>query len=135
MQDGLHVAQFGRLIAARHEAFYDGACGGSADHPDPLACEKEITLSWRCSLHVDSSAIHWQMNRLVTLPDLLDKVHIVIKSLNNSTMALNRVARPFVEMYVDFSRTQETQNEAEVCWRLLGVRENLLPDIARVNPL
>lgn len=134
VQDGLHADQFGRYMAARHALFYQHLeeVNGSED---ALIAEKDIQLSWRCTLHVASSAIHWGMKPYVPTPTTLDDIHIAIKSLINSSLSLFEVVEPFVLAHVQFCRESSAEIASYVVtvWKWLGVPDKMIDEVVEMD--
>ena len=101
VQDGLHSDQFGRRQAGRHALFYEMLYGDIGS--DPSAEERGIVLSWRCSLHVASSAIHWGQLGFAPSPTTVDDIHIGINSLRNSSLTILELVDEFARERVRFS--------------------------------
>ena len=133
VQDGHHANQIGRYMAGSHAVFYDYIFDVD-EEGDPLAREKDMVLSFRCILHVASSAIHWGM-RAFADKTTLDDIHIGIASLRNSSLSILAVADDFVREFVEFDREPSEDAEGvELFWRLLGVKEKMLRDVCDLDP-
>ena len=133
VQDGLHSDQFGRRQAGRHSLFYDMLYDDMGS--DPLAAQKDIVWSWRCTLHVARCAIHWAMTFARPLPTTLDDIHTAIKSLQNSSLVILELVDTFARAYARFVQPpQESDGEVWMLWRLLGVPDNMIKLVVRMNP-
>lgn len=133
VQDGLHCNSLARRQAARHEEYYDVDMFDGGGDGDSLLREKDLVLSWRCILHIFSSGIQWMMKAWGDA-DLLSDLHVSIKSLSNSTLALIQVVPEFIDRFVHYELADDDLAVAESVWRVLGAKKSFLPTILKVNP-
>ena len=88
--DGMLYQRFLKLMRARHRIFYDADVGG-ADFEDPeIEMEKlrDIVVGIRCRAHSLHNSILWGVK--LTMPaEISDDVHIMIKSLLNTSSAFH----------------------------------------------
>ena len=134
--DGLHRNSLTRLARARRKLFYEcrRLSVGDGDEMDinSLLEEKtDVILSIHCLGHVFSLGTKWGIAPWAT-KDIIDSIHIGIKSCHNSSYALHDQIDVFLRTrLVPFSVRPSVQTMDDRCmvWRLL-VRDPTLLEIA-----
>lgn len=132
VQDGLHFGSMLRRQQSRHELFYDM----QDDATDPAAAArraKDWVVGLRCVLHCTSSAVKWGFSSFSS-EQILDDLHLSIKSLNNTSEALHSAVPEFVLRYVGYQDAPQGQDDRRQLWTCLGVPAPLLDWILRVDP-
>lgn len=134
VQDGLHAAGMLRRQQSRHELFYDLAeSSGASQESSKMQRGKDWVAGLRCVLHCASSSIKWGLSPVIT-EQLLDDLHLSIKSCNNSSNALHRCVPAFVLRFARYRRTAPDRDGRALWWTCLGVPAPLLDWVLRVNP-
>eukprot|EP00959_Pyramimonas_sp_CCMP1952_P118880 2485399-Pyramimonas_sp.AAC.1 len=130
LQDGLHFAGMSRRMEARCDLFYDALDDPSVstDPHHPLRLS-DWFFGMRCIAHVASSAISWGMSEVST-KQLLDDIHIGIKSCRDTSNELFQVVFQFVcSAHVVFEDPPEQLARRQEFWEVMGVPETLMEDV------
>ena len=139
MQDGLFAVPFGKRMRARHNLFFKSElCPLSFESPvdRELAELRDWVLSWCCCAHSCSRALKWGLRSMVTEPDMVDSVHIVISSLLRASTGIHQSVPEFILNRVVFDRPDPTNpDEVEHLWALLDVDPSHLQLFVQVNPV
>jgi hypothetical protein len=94
---------------------------------------KDWVLGLRCVLHSASSAIKWGLGPFI-FEQLLDDLHLSIKSCNNTSQALHGCVSLFVLRHLGYRDAPQSRQERSVWWTCLGVPTPLIDWVLRVDP-
>jgi hypothetical protein len=126
LQDGLHAAGFLRRQLGRHHLYHWHVCdtpGGDDERRRKNDCD--WTMGWRCMQHAAHSGVKWSVADLTT-KDVLNHVHIVVKSCINSNTQIMLVASQFVLTYTRFVASSGQPAVLEKVLRLFGLSGEIL---------
>jgi hypothetical protein len=120
--DGLHCAPLVRLFKARNELVYDAPeIYGSNAGQSELEKLTDFTLGMRCMIHFFNLATRWGLAPWCSA-DILDSLHIGIKSLSNCGQDLVDQIDVFVHTRLGFRPRPSSFHEVEAqrqTWILL----------------
>jgi hypothetical protein len=133
LQDGLHSGAFARRMRARHHLYHHQVADYAGTDEAGRRCDRCWTSGMRCCLHSASSGLKWGMTRHSS-KDILDAVHITIKScINSSSEILNEIPS-FVMARTRFRQPRMSAACIRTYWTLVGVSERFMPEFIAVNP-
>ena len=88
-----------------------------------------------CVLHIASLAIKWGMAPLIPRKELIEDVHIVIKSLRNGSDSLFSVVPLFLVSQMRYRRAAEQEQDMHRgFWCLGGVNPDFMDTLMKVDP-
>ena len=135
LQDGLRFNNFTEKQMARHLIMHRDNALGLDEASNEVAGEEDWVFSLWCVLHVASLSIKWGMTFLVMKADLVDDLHISIKSLRNGSDTLFSVVQEFAITRVRYRRsTADERNMHWTFWVLGGVSPAYMDILMKSDP-
>ena len=135
IQDGLHAASMIRRQQARHEVYHDWKDSLAEDAASSRF--KNRYMDWclgiRCVLHSASSAIKWGLSTHAS-EEILDDLHLSIKSARNTSYAIHKAVQGFVSRHLQFKTSEHSHEDRCQWWMSMGVSPNLVDWVMQVDP-
>ena len=111
--------------------FYDNLEGSAEDVLS--ARYRDWCCGLRCMAHVGSSSIKWGLSAVMS-EQLLDDIHMSIKSCRNSADGLHAFISEMVQTLVRFEDAGDSEGARRQFWTCLGVPADLVDWMCVVDP-
>ena len=136
LQDGLHAQGFISRMRGRHKVFHEILCSSDGDTAADEARRSahDWTSGVRCVLHSASNAIRWGLIPY-TSKESLKSVHVVMKSLTNSSASLLDEVLGYVRARTRFTRGFVDAEAVRMFWLSLGLPERFVGEALALDIL
>ena len=123
------------IVFPRHKLFFNHKINGdfSTAEAARAACIFDFVFAFSCDEHAGSNGLKWGMSCLCS-DDILDRIHISIKSLISGSTALHAGIDHFLATCLGFEHQTLHFDERRALWQALGVDEGKLDEFAFLNP-